>query len=123
MYFYLAMVGFEPTPTTTAAPSNTETTVIPSRPLRSLKRSYHDRGLCLISLHYTSDRVIRFRCANTIIYIYMVGLNHQQCKSIFTERFRLLPSSEFTGKSRKYKIIMKMFLNLLFKFTLNDQRN
>ena len=36
MYFYLAMVGFEPTPTTTAAPSNTETTVIPSRPLRSL---------------------------------------------------------------------------------------
>ena len=36
MYFYLAMVGFEPTPTSTAAPSNTETTVIPSRPLRSL---------------------------------------------------------------------------------------
>ena len=35
MYFYLAMVGFEPTPTSTAAPSNTETTVIPSRPLRS----------------------------------------------------------------------------------------
>ena len=27
MYFYLAMVGFEPTPTATAAPSNTETTV------------------------------------------------------------------------------------------------
>ena len=51
MYFYLAMVGFEPTPTSTAAPSNTETTVIPSRPLRSLKRSYHGRGLCLISLH------------------------------------------------------------------------
>ena len=37
MYFYLAMVGFEPTPTSTAAHSNTETTVIPSRPLRSLK--------------------------------------------------------------------------------------
>ena len=36
MYFYLAMVGFEPTPTSTAAPSNTETTAIPSRPLRSL---------------------------------------------------------------------------------------
>ena len=35
MYFYLAMVGFEPTPTATAAPSNTETTVIPSRPLRT----------------------------------------------------------------------------------------
>ena len=69
MYFYLAIVGFEPTPTSTAAPSNTETTVIPSRPLRSLKRSYHGRGLCLISLHYTSDRVTRFRCANTIIYI------------------------------------------------------
>ena len=30
MYFYLAMVGFEPTPTSTAAPSNTETTVTPS---------------------------------------------------------------------------------------------
>ena len=69
MYFFLAMVGFEPTPTATAASSNTETTVIPSRPLRSLKKFYHDRGLCLISLHYTSDRVIRFRCANTIIYI------------------------------------------------------
>ena len=27
MYFYLAMVGFEPTPTSTAAPSNTETTI------------------------------------------------------------------------------------------------
>ena len=72
MYFYSAMVGFESTPTATAAPSNTETTVIPSRPLRSLKRSYHDRGLCLISLHYTSDRVIRFRCANRIIYIQVI---------------------------------------------------
>ena len=38
MYFYLAMVGFEPTPTSTAAPGNTETTVIHSRPLRSLKK-------------------------------------------------------------------------------------
>ena len=38
MYFYLGMVGFEPTPTSSAAPSNTETTVIPSRPLRSLKK-------------------------------------------------------------------------------------
>ena len=38
MYLNLAMVGFEPTPTSTAAPSNTETTVIPSRPLRSLKK-------------------------------------------------------------------------------------
>ena len=38
MYFYLALMGFEPTPTSTAAPSNTETTVIPSRPLRSLKK-------------------------------------------------------------------------------------
>ena len=36
MYFYLAKVGFEPTQTSTAAPSNTETTVIPSRSLRSL---------------------------------------------------------------------------------------
>ena len=38
IYFYLAKVGFEPTPTSTAAPSNTETTVIPTRPLRSLKK-------------------------------------------------------------------------------------
>ena len=52
MYFYLAMVGLEPTPTSNAAASNTEATVIPSRPLPSLKRSYHGRGLCLISLHY-----------------------------------------------------------------------
>ena len=63
----------------------------------------------------------------------MVGLNHQQFKTIFTERFRLSPSSEFTGKffsqnfnistgkSRKYKINMKMFLKLLFKFILNVQ--
>ena len=70
MYFYLAMVGFEPTPTSTAAPSNTETTVIPSRPY-----------IC--------------------IYTYMVGLNHQQCKTIFTKRFRLSPSSEFTGKKNQ----------------------
>ena len=33
----------------------------------------------------------------------MVGLNHQQCKTIFTERFRLSPSSEFTGTSKKIK--------------------
>ena len=37
------------------------------------------------------------------IYIYMVGLNHQQCKTIFTERFRLSPSSEFTGTRKKSK--------------------
>ena len=36
MYLYLAMVGFEPRPTSTAAPSNTETTVMHFRPLRSL---------------------------------------------------------------------------------------
>ena len=40
MYFYLAMVGFEPTPTSTAVPINTETAVIPSRPLRSLIKEY-----------------------------------------------------------------------------------
>ena len=40
MYFYLAMVGFEPTATSTAAPfCNTETAVIPSWPLRSLKKA------------------------------------------------------------------------------------
>ena len=33
MYFNLANMGFEPTPTSTAAPSNTETTVIPTLPL------------------------------------------------------------------------------------------
>ena len=38
MYFYLATVGFEPTPTSTAVPSNTETTVISTRPLRFLKK-------------------------------------------------------------------------------------
>ena len=38
MYLFLAMVGFEPMPTSTAAPSNTETTVITSRPLRSFKQ-------------------------------------------------------------------------------------
>ena len=69
MYFYLAKVGFEPTPISTAAPSNTETTVIPTRSLSSLKRSYHGQGLCSFSLHYPSDRATMFRCANTIIYI------------------------------------------------------
>ena len=38
MYLYMANEGFEPKPTSTAAPSNTETTVIPTRPLRSLKK-------------------------------------------------------------------------------------
>ena len=33
----------------------------------------------------------------------MVGLNHQQCKTIFTEHFRLSPSSEFTGTRKKSK--------------------
>ena len=72
MYFYLAMVGFEPTPTSTAAPSNTETTVIPSRPLRSLKKelSWPRFMLDFSALHVGyMDRVTRFRCANTIIYI------------------------------------------------------
>ena len=69
MYFYWAKVGFEPTPTSTATPSNTETTLIPTRPLRSLKRSYHGQGLCSFSLHYPSDRDTMIRCANTIIYI------------------------------------------------------
>ena len=69
MYFYLAMVGFEPTPTSTAAPSNTETTVIPSRPLRSLKKELSWPRFMLDYLHYTSYRATRFRCANTIINI------------------------------------------------------
>ena len=52
MYFYLAKVAFEPTPTSTAAPSNTETTVIPTRPLRSLKKGVimakvYARFLCI----------------------------------------------------------------------------
>ena len=50
MYFYLAMVGFEPTLTSTAAPSNTETTVIPSRPLRSLKKEYTRGKKCVFSI-------------------------------------------------------------------------
>ena len=33
----------------------------------------------------------------------MVGLNHQQCKTISTERFRLSPSSEFTGTRKNSK--------------------
>ena len=59
MYVYLAKVGFEPTPTSTAAPSNTETTVIPTRPLRSLNKelswSFYARFLCItrrIGLQY-----------------------------------------------------------------------
>ena len=59
MYFYLANMGFEPTPTSTAAPSNTETTVIPTettviptRPLCSLKKGVimakvYARFLCI----------------------------------------------------------------------------
>ena len=70
MYFYLANVGFEPKLTLSAAPSNTETTVIPTRPLRSLKKELSWPRFMLDSLHYPSDRVIRFPCANTIIYIH-----------------------------------------------------
>ena len=69
MYFYLVMVGFEPTSTSTAAPSNTETTVIPSRPLRSLKKELSWPRCMLDFSALPSDRVTRFRCANTIIYI------------------------------------------------------
>ena len=57
MYFYLANTGFESTPTSTAAPSNRETTVIPIGHHAPYKRSYHGQGLCSISLHYPSDRV------------------------------------------------------------------
>ena len=35
----------------------------------------------------------------------MVGLNHQQCKTIFTERFRL---SEFTGKKIKISTFLQV---------------
>ena len=38
----------------------------------------------------------------------MVGLNHQQCKTIFTERFRLSPSSEFTGKKIKISTFLQV---------------
>ena len=69
MYFVLAMVGFEPTPTSTAAPSNTETTVIPSRPLRSLKKELSWPRFMLDFSALPVDRATRFRCANTIIYI------------------------------------------------------
>ena len=41
----------------------------------------------------------------------MIGLNHQQCKTIFTERFRLSPSSEFTG-TRKKNIKISTFLQV-----------
>ena len=38
----------------------------------------------------------------------MVGLNHQQCKTILTERFRLLPSSEFTKKKIKISTYLQV---------------
>ena len=49
----------------------------------------------------------------------MVGLNHQQCKTIFTERFRLSPSSEFTGK----KIKNSTFLQVNQENTKNNHEN
>ena len=58
MYFYLAMVGFEPTPTSTAAPSNTETTVIPSRPLRSLKKELYIYLYIYILLYLNEKEVL-----------------------------------------------------------------
>ena len=69
MYFYLAMVGFEPTPTSTAAPSNTETAVIPSRPLRSLIKELSWPRFMLDFSALPVGWVTGFRCANTIIYI------------------------------------------------------
>ena len=67
MDFYLAMVGFEPTPTATAAPSNTETTVIPSRPLyiyifRGRYGAIHQTKIPFVALDPVRD---------TIIYIYI----------------------------------------------------
>ena len=71
MYFYLATVGFEPTPTSTAAPSNTETTVIPSRPLRSLKKelSWPRFMLDFSALHVRNTWILWIpKLGNNILY-------------------------------------------------------
>ena len=70
MYFYLAMVGFEPTLTSTAVPSNTETTVIPSRPLRSLLKELSWPRFMLY-----------FLCNTRRIYIYIHVYDHFQRSS------------------------------------------
>ena len=67
MYIYLAMVGSRRLRLLRLAIQRQLS--YPLGHYAPYKRSYHGRGLCLISLHYTSDRVTRFRCANTIIYI------------------------------------------------------
>ena len=66
MYFYLATVGFEPTPTSTAAPSNTETTVIPSRPIYI----YILRGTRYLSF------LTYIKC---IIFCFYLEYNHLVC--------------------------------------------
>ena len=69
MYFYLAMVGFEPTPTSTAAPSNTETTVIPSRPLRSLKKKFSWSRFMIDYIY--GCILMQNLCSHTVMYIYI----------------------------------------------------
>ena len=53
----------------------------------------------------------------------MVGLNHQQCKIIFTERFRLSASSEITGKNHLlYPLDLPVvMLKFLFFLPVNSE--
>ena len=70
--------------------------------------------------------VCMYVCIYIHIYKHVVGLNHQQCKTIFTERFRLLPSSEFTGKKIKILTFLQVNqdnLQFLRSFNMNLNSN
>ena len=62
-------------------------------------RSWYDRFL-FVNIYLFILMHVSCNTSNLLKFIYMVGLNHQQCKTIFTERFRLAPSSEFTSKKK-----------------------
>ena len=111
-------MGFEPTPTLTAVPNNTETTVIPTRPLRSLKRKLSWPRFMLDSLHYPSDRVTRFCCANTIIYIHGIPGSYGY-RSLETIYYMYTPRQKFDTfwfNSVKIKLAAKYFKNEIFKW-------
>ena len=68
---------------TARAPSNTEATIIVTSPLCSPKKEFHGTVLCWMSLHYPSDRVTRFCCAEDTIR-YIQGISGScGCRSFF----------------------------------------
>ena len=92
------MVGFEPTPATATAPSYTETTFIPTAPLRSQKRGFMEQCyaefLCITSRigllgfvvrRHTQVQEISGSCGHRRLEIYFI-LRLNKLQQIFRPR-------------------------------------